>query len=121
VHPSAANQQKVLPCEARIISPWPSGTGSPINGDKGVEAIETLKRITASAQRGFTSAANDECTIAPQQDLAVQGLQWATRCASMDNEQQSRVVGLVDWAAAPGGNARLSGDGYAMSCSVPQF
>lgn len=90
------------------------------NSDKGVEAVETLKRITAYAQRGFTSAANDECTIALQQDLAVQGLQWATRCASMDNAEQSRVVGLVDWAAAPDGHARLSGDGYAISAYTSQ-
>lgn len=90
------------------------------NNEKGVEAVETLKRITAYAQRGYNSAANDECTIALQQDLAAMGLQWATRCASMDNEQQSRVVGLIDWAAAPGGNARLSGDGYAISAYSQQ-
>lgn len=90
------------------------------NSDKGVEAVETLKRITQYAQRGFTSAANDECTIALQQDLAVQGLQWATRCASMDNAEQSRVVGLVDWTAAPAGNSRLSGDGYAITAYTTQ-
>lgn len=90
------------------------------NSDKGVEAIETLKRITSYAQRGFTSAANDECTIALQQDLAVQGLQWATRCASMDNPEKSRVVDLIDWAAAPEGRARLSGDGYAITAYTTQ-
>jgi multiple sugar transport system substrate-binding protein len=85
------------------------------NNEKGVEAIETLKRITAYAQRGFTSAANDECSIALQQDLAAMGLQWATRAASMDNPEQSRVVGQIDWAVAPGGKVRLGGDGYAIS------
>lgn len=90
------------------------------NNAAGIEAIETLKRITGYAQRGFNAAANDECSIALQQDLAAMGLQWATRCASMDNEQQSRVVGLIDWTAAPGGNARLSGDGYAISAFSSQ-
>ncbi|HRY24006.1 MAG TPA: extracellular solute-binding protein [Geminicoccaceae bacterium] len=90
------------------------------NSPNGVAAIETLKRITANAQRGFTSAANDECTIALQQDLAVMGLQWATRCASMDDPAKSRVVGLIDWAAAPGGHTRLGGDGYGISAYTSQ-
>jgi ABC-type glycerol-3-phosphate transport system substrate-binding protein len=85
------------------------------NNAKGVEAIERLKAITAYAQRGFTSAANDECMLAMQQDLAVMGLQWATRAAAMDDPTKSRVVGKVDWAEAPDGHARLSGDGYAIS------
>jgi ABC-type glycerol-3-phosphate transport system substrate-binding protein len=90
------------------------------NSDNGVEAIETLKRITQYAQRGFTSAANDECSIALQQDLAAMGLQWATRAASMDNPDQSRVVGQIDWAVAPGGRVRLGGDGYAISAYSSQ-
>lgn len=90
------------------------------NSPKSVEAVETLKRITQYAQRGFTSAANDECTIALQQDLAVMGLQWATRAAAMDDPAKSRVVGLIDWAAAPGGHVRLGGDGYGISSYTSQ-
>jgi multiple sugar transport system substrate-binding protein len=90
------------------------------NNDKGVAAIETLKDVTAYAQRGFATAANDECALAYQQDIGVMGLQWATRAASMDDPAKSRVVGMIDWAAAPGGHARLSGDGYAISAFTKQ-
>jgi ABC-type glycerol-3-phosphate transport system substrate-binding protein len=76
--------------------------------------------MTSYAQRGFTSAANDECMLAFQQDLAVMGLQWATRAAAMDDPKKSRVVGKIDWAAAPDGHARLSGDGYAISAFSKQ-
>ena len=100
---------------------WFDAQNKPIFNDaKGVEAIETLKTVTASAQRGFAAAANDECALAFQQDLAVMGLQWATRAASMDDAAKSRVVGKIDWAPAPGGHARLSGDGYAISAFSKQ-
>lgn len=85
------------------------------NNAKGVAAIEALKETVKYAQRAYTAAANDECSIAFQQDAATMGLQWATRAASMDDARQSRVVGKIDWVAAPGGRARLSGDGYGIS------
>ncbi len=85
------------------------------NQPKGVAAIEALKETVKFAQRAYTAAANDECSIAFQQDAATMGLQWATRAASMDDARQSRVVGKIDWVAAPGGRARLSGDGYGIS------
>lgn len=85
------------------------------NNAKGVAAIEALKETVKYAQRAYTAAANDECSIAFQQDAATMGLQWATRAASMDDPKQSRVIGKIDWVAAPGGRARLSGDGYGIS------
>ena len=85
------------------------------NNPRGVAAIESLKETVKYAQRAYTAAANDECSIAFQQDAATMGLQWATRAASMDDPRQSRVVGKFDWAVAPGGKARLSGDGYGIS------
>jgi multiple sugar transport system substrate-binding protein len=45
------------------------------NTDAGVRAIDALRDTTRSAQRGFATAANDECAIALQQDLAAMGLQ----------------------------------------------
>jgi len=85
------------------------------NQPRGVAAIEALKETVKFAQRAYTAAANDECSIAFQQDAATMGLQWATRAASMDDPKQSRVVGKFDWAVAPGGRARFSGDGYGIS------
>ncbi len=85
------------------------------NTPKGVQAIEALKGVTRSAQRGFASAANDECMIALAQDLAVMGLQWATRAGAMDDAKQSRIAGKMDFMAPPDGHARFSTDGYALS------
>ena len=90
------------------------------NGPRGVQAIEAMKEITQYAQQGFTAAANDECTIALQQDVAVMGLQWATRARAMDDPAKSRVVGKIDWEPPPDGHARSSSDGYAISAFSKQ-
>jgi ABC-type glycerol-3-phosphate transport system substrate-binding protein len=79
-----------------------------------------MKEITRYAQQGFTSAANDECMIALQQDVATMGLQWATRASAMDDPNKSRVVGKIDWVAPPQGHERLSSDGYAISAFSKQ-
>jgi ABC-type glycerol-3-phosphate transport system substrate-binding protein len=90
------------------------------NGPKGVAAIEMMREITKYAQQGFTNAANDECTIALQQDAAAMGLQWATRAMSMDDPKQSRVVGKIDWSVPPQGHTPQGGDGYAISAFSKQ-
>jgi len=90
------------------------------NNERGVQAITALKETSGYAQRGFASAANDECSIALQQDAAAMGLQWATRAGSMDDPEQSRVVGKIDWAAPPQGHGRFSADGYTISAFSKQ-
>jgi multiple sugar transport system substrate-binding protein len=85
------------------------------NNENGVRAIETLKEVAEFAPRGFTAHANDESAIALQQDFAAMGLQWLSRAGSMDNPEQSRVTGLIDWVPPPGGNSRMSISGYAIS------
>jgi ABC-type glycerol-3-phosphate transport system substrate-binding protein len=93
---------------------WPDGTPA-FNSARGVAAIELLKSLVANAQQGATAAGNDECTVALQQGAAAMGLQWVTRARAMDNPEQSRVRGLVDWIAPPQGHSRVSTDGYAIS------
>ncbi len=90
------------------------------NNERGVRAIEALKEVTKSAQRGFAAAANDECTIALQQDAAAMGMQWATRARSVDDPKQSRVAGKFEWAAMPEGHARVLADGYGISAFSKQ-
>ncbi len=100
---------------------WFDDKWKPIfNNERGVAAIEAMKVTTKNAQRGFTSAANDECSIALQQDAAAMGLQWATRAGSMDDPKQSRVVGKIDWVAPPQGHGRFSADGYGISAFSKQ-
>ena len=95
---------------------WFDETWKPIFNDAaGVKAIEALKAMTEYAPRGFSSHANDESTINLQQGLAAMGLQWFTRAAAMDNPEQSRVVGKIDWVAPPGGGQRVANDGFSIS------
>ena len=90
------------------------------NNEAGVQAITMLDEVTDAAQRGFTSAANDECTIALQQDVAIMGMQWASRAAAMDDPEKSNVVGKIDWAPPPEGHQRIAADGYAISAFSKQ-
>jgi multiple sugar transport system substrate-binding protein len=100
---------------------WFDADWHPVFNDaKGVQAIETMKEIVQYAQQGFTAAANDECTIALQQDTAAMGLQWATRAKAMDDPAKSRVVGKIEWVAPPQGHARIGSDGYAISAFSKQ-
>lgn len=100
---------------------WFDANWKPVfNTDRGVQAIDALRETTRFAQRGFTTAANDECAIALEQDLAAMGLQWATRANSMDDPKQSHVVGKIDWAEPPQGHGRISADGYALSAFSKQ-
>lgn len=100
---------------------WFDDKWKPIfNNASGVRAIEALKETTRVAQRGFVTAANDECTIALQQDAAALGMQWATRARSVDDPKQSRAAGKFEWASMPQGHARVLADGYAISAFSKQ-
>ncbi len=86
------------------------------NSVRGIEAIETYKKLTAYCVPGYTSAHNDEHTVNMGQDIAAQGQQWATRCASMDNPDKSHVVGKIAWTVMPaGGKQAMISDMYAIS------
>lgn len=95
---------------------WFDADFKPIfQNQKGVQAIEALKEVTAYAQSGYTAAANDECMIALQQDLAAMGPQWTSRALAMDDPNKSRVVGKFDWVPLPQGGGKISMDGYCLS------
>ena len=84
--------------------------------EKGIAAIETYKKLAGFCVPGFTSAHNDEHTVNLGQDIAGQGQQWATRCASMDNPDKSRIVGKIAWTVMPaGGKQAMISDMYAIS------
>ncbi len=86
------------------------------NSPRGIEAIETYKKLSASCVPGFTAVHNDEHTVNLGQDFAAQGQQWATRCASMDNPDKSHVVGKIAWTVMPaGGKQVMISDMYTIS------
>jgi ABC-type glycerol-3-phosphate transport system substrate-binding protein len=86
------------------------------NSPRGIEAVEVYKRLAKYTVPGFTAVHNDEHTINLGQDIAAQGQQWATRCASMDNPEKSRVVGKIEWTVMPNGGKQVGvSDIYCIS------
>ena len=87
------------------------------NDDRGVKAVETIKRARAV----LACPASPPCTTTStrsnmSQDIAAQGQQWATRCATMDNPDKSRVVGKINWTVMPeGGKQVMISDTYCIS------
>jgi len=92
------------------------GTFAPIfNREHGVRAIERMKELAKVSAPGYLTNDNNETTVNFQQDLAVMGLQWASRAASMDNPRQSKVVGKMEFAPPPGGGSRVIVIGYCLT------
>lgn len=86
------------------------------NSERGIKAVETYKRLVQYSVPGFTSVHNDEHTVNMGQDIAAQGQQWATRCASMDNPDKSRVKDKIKWTVMPsGGKQVMISDMYCVS------
>jgi ABC-type glycerol-3-phosphate transport system substrate-binding protein len=86
------------------------------NSPKGIEAVETYKRLAKYTVPGYTAVHNDEHTVNLGQDIAAQGQQWATRCSSMDNPDKSHVVGKIKWTVMPsGGKQVVVSDIYCIS------
>jgi ABC-type glycerol-3-phosphate transport system substrate-binding protein len=85
------------------------------NGPEGVEAIKKLMELAKYSAPGYLANANNEAVVNFQQDLAVMGLQWASRAAAMDDPEKSKVVGKIDFAVPAGGGSRVIVVGYCMS------
>lgn len=85
------------------------------NQPHGIRAIERLKALAKVSAPGYLTNDNNETTVNFQQDLAVMGLQWASRAASMDNPRQSKVVGKMEFAPPPGRGSRAIVIGYCMT------
>ena len=91
------------------------GTFKPIfNQPHGVEAVETLMELARYSAPGYLSNGNNEAMVNFQQDLAVMGLQWASRAKAMDNPDKSKVVGNIEFAVPPGGGSRVIVIGYCL-------
>ena len=90
------------------------------NSDKGIQAIQFMKEISAYAQRGFATAGSDEAALAMQQGFAAMGNHYVTRVAPMMNPDQSRYYDHIALAPAAQGNQRISLTGYAISAFSKQ-
>jgi multiple sugar transport system substrate-binding protein len=72
-----------------------------INNEQGVATLELMKQLTAFMDPEYLAS---DSTVVQQQfqqgTIAMANL-WASRAGAMDNAEESEVVGLIDFAAAP--------------------
>ncbi|MDG3086213.1 extracellular solute-binding protein [Vibrio hannami] len=102
--------------------------GKPLfNSEKGVEAAEILKSLLGYMSPNALSMSNDLVMVNFQQDKAVMGNVWATRAAEMDNAEVSKVVGKIQYAAAPAATSAVTvpstsifWDGYVLPKRVEE-
>ncbi|MCB1465427.1 MAG: extracellular solute-binding protein [Nitratireductor sp.] len=87
------------------------------NQPQGVKAIELVKELSKYSPPGYLTNDNNAATVNFQQGLATMGLQWASRAKAMDNPEQSKVVGKIDFAPPPGGGSRVVVIGFCLPSS----
>lgn len=95
-----------------------------INNEQGIAALEMMKALTQYMDPEFLTA---DSTVVQQQlqqgKIAIANL-WASRAGAMDNAEESTVVGLIEFAAAPAavaGNSpatTLWWDGMTIAANV---
>lgn len=78
------------------------GSAQPaFNDDAGVKAIELMKAMTRYMTPNYLASNSDDVMNQFQQGKAAMGVLWATRAARMDDPAASKVVGKMDFVAAP--------------------
>ncbi len=97
------------------------GTAMPaFNDDAGIKTIELMKSMMAFMTPNALASNSDDVMNQFQQGKAAMGVLWASRAARMDDPTASKIVGKMEFAAAPaavpGGKSatHLWWDGVAM-------
>ena len=79
-----------------------AGSAAPdFNSDAGVKAFETMIAMTKFMTPNYLASNSDDVMNQFQQGTAAMGVLWASRAQRMDDEKASKVVGKIDFAAAP--------------------
>ncbi len=97
------------------------GSAQPrFNGPEGIKAIETMKAMLPFMTPNALASNSDDVMNQFQQGRAAMGVLWASRASRMDDPAASKVVGQMDFAAAPAAVANgpsathLWWDGFVM-------
>lgn len=78
------------------------GSAQPaFNDAAGVKAIETMKAMLPFMTPNALASNSDDVMNQFQQGKAAMGVLWASRAARMDDPSASKVVGKMEFAAAP--------------------
>ena len=77
------------------------GNQPAVNSPEGVAALEMMKALTAYMDPEYLVSDSTFVQQQFQQGKIAMANLWASRAAAMDNAEESEVVGLVEFAAAP--------------------
>jgi multiple sugar transport system substrate-binding protein len=79
-----------------------TGSAQPdFNGDAGLKALETMRGMTAFMTPNYLASNSDDVMNQFQQGKAAMGVLWATRASRMDDAAASKIVGKMEFGAAP--------------------
>jgi ABC-type glycerol-3-phosphate transport system substrate-binding protein len=79
-----------------------TGSAQPdFNSDAGVKALENMRAMTQHMTPNFLASNSDDVMNQFQQGKAAMGVLWASRAARMDDPAASKIVGKMEFAAAP--------------------
>ncbi|MCZ4312142.1 extracellular solute-binding protein [Comamonadaceae bacterium G21597-S1] len=101
------------------------GSAQPaFNSEAGVKTIELMKSMSKFMTPNFLASNSDDVMNQFQQGKAAMGVLWASRAARMDDPAASKIVGKMEFAAAPaampGGKSatHLWWDGVALPKNI---
>jgi ABC-type glycerol-3-phosphate transport system substrate-binding protein len=79
----------------------PGSAAPDFSSDAGVKALDTMKAMTPFMTPNYLASNSDDVMNQFQQGKAAMGVLWASRAARMDDPAASKVVGKIDFVAAP--------------------
>ena len=77
------------------------GKKASVNNAQGVAALEMMRNLAAYMDPEYLTSDSTYVQKQFQQGKIAMANLWASRAAAMDNAEESKVVGLVEFAAAP--------------------
>lgn len=101
------------------------GVKPAVNNDKGVAALELMKKLTAYMDPEYLVSDATVVQQQFQQGRIAMANYWASRAAAMDDAKESQVVGKIQMAAAPAPVAgalpasTLWWDGIVIAKNIP--
>ncbi|MCV6589974.1 MAG: extracellular solute-binding protein [Marinobacterium sp.] len=102
----------------------PGSVEPTFNNETGVKTLQLLKELSGYMSPNFLALDTTAVMQQFQQGKIAMANLWASRAAKMDDAKESKVVGMIDFAAAPatyqGGKpaTTLWWDGFAMPKSM---
>ena len=79
----------------------PGSARPAFNNELGVQAIDTMRSVMRYMTPNALASNADDVVNQFQQGKAAMGVLWASRASRMDDAASSKVVGLMQFAAAP--------------------